>query len=523
MSVQLELGLNVIRSYKRLAYTAWHALAEFVDNSTQAYFNNREVLDNEFSRTGDHLEVAIVYDRDGDLIRISDNSIGMSDQDLAYALRVGATPAFSGGRSQFGMGMKTAACWLGDHWSVRTKKLGCTTEYTVEVDVDRVAEGNNDLPTTERTDLDPSDHYTVIEITRLNRKFHGRTLGKIRQFLESMYRVDLRDGTLRLRWQDALLTWEESDDRFVQAADGSRYKKDFSFEVNGKLVRGWIGILDFGHAGRPQAGFSILRRGRVIRGFPENWRPQSIFGQLEGSNNLINQRITGEIHLDDFEVSHTKDDILWMDDEEAEVLEKLAEIARPYVAVARNRRRADMQSTAGPSSLEIKAAVEELQSELSSSELVDLIEIEDVPPPEVIHKAIEPVLESVDRRSPAFSAKVGNLEVDGYLVGDGSPNDPYVAVDSTSDSRVIVVVNMRHPYISELVGSEGMLNYLRHCTFDAIAEWQAYRKTTVLDGDTFKMLKDRLLRLPSQVQVHSQDAAAINDGPAASIQSNSQR
>ena len=52
--------------------------------------------------------------------------------------------------------------------------------------------------------------------------------------------------------------------------------------------------------------------------YPEAWRPESIFGEW-GSNDLINQRITGELHLDDFEVSHTKDGIYWRFSEEREV------------------------------------------------------------------------------------------------------------------------------------------------------------------------------------------------------------
>ena len=48
-SIQLELGLQVIQSYKRLAYTPWHAIAELVDNSTQSYFDNRDVLDEALS------------------------------------------------------------------------------------------------------------------------------------------------------------------------------------------------------------------------------------------------------------------------------------------------------------------------------------------------------------------------------------------------------------------------------------------------------------------------------------------
>ena len=43
--MKFQIGYETINSYRRLAYTSWHALAEFVDNSTQAYFDNREALD----------------------------------------------------------------------------------------------------------------------------------------------------------------------------------------------------------------------------------------------------------------------------------------------------------------------------------------------------------------------------------------------------------------------------------------------------------------------------------------------
>ena len=44
MTIELLIGLDVISSYKRLAYTPWHAIAEFVDNSTQSFFDNMEDL-----------------------------------------------------------------------------------------------------------------------------------------------------------------------------------------------------------------------------------------------------------------------------------------------------------------------------------------------------------------------------------------------------------------------------------------------------------------------------------------------
>jgi hypothetical protein len=78
------------------------------------------------------------------------------------------------------MGMKTAACWFGDRWTVRTKKLGESEEYFIEVDVERVADGNNELPLT-RTPKDTSAHYTIVEIHSLNRRLVGQTLKKVPQ------------------------------------------------------------------------------------------------------------------------------------------------------------------------------------------------------------------------------------------------------------------------------------------------------------------------------------------------------
>jgi hypothetical protein len=64
MALELKIGLDAINSYKRLAYTPWHALAEFIDNSTQAYFDNKEALDKVLAKEGDILEVSIAYDKD---------------------------------------------------------------------------------------------------------------------------------------------------------------------------------------------------------------------------------------------------------------------------------------------------------------------------------------------------------------------------------------------------------------------------------------------------------------------------
>lgn len=497
--LKFRLGLDTITSYKRLAYTPWHALAEFVDNSTQSYFNNEHGLKRAFKREGAGLRVDVGYDRDPGVIRVTDNAMGMDRDELDYALEVGNRPANQSGRSKYGMGLKTAACWLGNKWTIRTKKLGEAVEIRVEVDVAEIAAGNQELPTREVADQDPESHYTVVEITDLNRPLYGRQHQKIRDFLGSMYRQDLRDGILDLRFTGEKLEWDFPDELFLQTRDGSRYKKDFSFEIDGKAVTGWIGVLERGS--RAKAGFSILHAGRVVKGWPDAWRPSSIYGQIQGSNDVINQRVVGEIVLDPFHVTHTKDDILWFGDELDQVETKLKAETADYVGVARDYRKGGRTGD-GPTEIEVKTAIEEFQAELTSAELADLVTVKDVLPPDAVRESVETILEAVSGEEPDFSATHNTLVVRGYTADDMSPLDPYVIADSTSGDAVTVIVNMRHPHIRDLVGTEGMLNYLRHCTYDALAEWKARQLTADLDPDTVKILKDALLRVAMEIEMH---------------------
>jgi hypothetical protein len=164
----------------------------------------------------------------------------------------------------------------------------------------------------------------------------------------------------------------------------------------------------------------------------------------------------------------------------------------------------------GESDLEVRTAIQELQKEIGSAEMADRLNIEEVPPPEVVKESLSSIREGAEREDPDFSVSIqragGTLEIRGYLEQDTSANDPYVVSESTKPDAVSVIVNMNHPYIEELQGSSGMLDYLRHATYDAIAEWQARRRTSAIDPDTVKLLKDRLLRLPVDIEMHEADA-----------------
>jgi hypothetical protein len=508
MSLQLVIGPDAITNYRRLDYTPWHAIAEFVDNSTQSYFDNRAVLDEQMKGEEDKvLTVSIVYDAKNGMLRVTDNAMGMSLADLERALHVALPPVNTNGRSKYGMGLKTAACWLGEKWTITTKKLGEGIEHSVIIDVTKVAAKKPDAVVHSAAAKAADKHYTIIEVVEMNRSFQGRTLGKIADFLRSMYRSDLRAGSLQLRWRDQVLSWDAIEERLLVSGDGTKYHKNFSFDIDGKQVRGWVGILDKGS--RADAGFSILHANRVVRGWPDAWRPSTLYGQLQGSNDLVNQRLVGEIHLDGFDVSHTKDNILWLGNQEDDVEEALKKHCGDYREFAKHRRKED-DDQRGPSDLDVKSALDDLEKELTSPEMVDQINISVIPLPETIEASNEKILTSiVETRTATLHGIINSIPPITWKIflENMSPNDPYVVSDSTKTSELTVIVNRNHPYwITQLVGTESVRDYLRQCIYDSVAEWQARAKASRLDPDTVKLLKDHLLRVPIEMESHASDA-----------------
>ncbi len=500
--IEMQVGLNSVLAYRRLPYTAWHALAEFIDNSTQNYLNFREPLDSAYKETGASLDVSIVYDRKASTLTVADNAHGMNLDELKRALRVGVPPENPNGRSKYGLGMKTAAFWFGPHWTIRTTRLGENVEYVVTVDIRKIEAGNPMLDLEERPAA-PEKHHTVIEIKELHQHFGQKACRRIKNRLESMYRKDFADLNLTLRWQSEILSWGGFEGQLLKDREGKQYRREFSFEVDGHPVTGWAGILYKG--ARSDAGFSILQNKRVIRGWPDGWRPLAIYG--EARNDLINQRLVGEINLDGFDVTHTKDDIQWEGEQEEQVEKKLAKAISDLVSQARSFRKGAGVSGGGPTSAEIDKAASQVEQELQSNEMIENLEFEEIPDEDMLRVSLGIIAEQVQvHEKPAISAQVGKLSVVVYLVRDLSPNDPYVVLDSAALEQVTVIINLQHPYfITQISGDDGVLNYFRQCIYDAVSEARARSWKKEIAPETIKMIKDKLLRVPFQIDENEDD------------------
>lgn len=365
--VNIRPGVSVLSVLRHLNYSYWHALAEFVDNALQSWISNRGALLAADPNSAP-LRVAIELSaQDGGSIVVRDNAAGIPRSEFPRAFKPAAVPVDRSGLSEFGMGMKSAACWCAREWSVRTKPLGERHEYLLKFNIDEIVSREVEELDVLQSRAEPSTHFTEIRLQGLHKIPAGRTLSKVRQHLSDIYREFFRRGDLVLTFDGDPLKYDEPRvlvaPYFKKEDDAPRTWKlpiDFDFG-SGLRAHGFAAIRD--RASTTRAGFSLFRRARVIQGSgEEGYRPEKIFGR---SNSFIYQRVFGELHLEGFEVTHTKDGFKWDENEEVflELLkEELSKEALPLLQQAKGyrvgERAEDLQKGAEVATTQVAEALE---------------------------------------------------------------------------------------------------------------------------------------------------------------------
>ncbi len=313
--VNIRPNVSILSVLKFLEYETWYALAEFVDNAIDSYNKNIEKL-KQLHGQDFNLEVKIEINDEENTITIRDNAAGIEEENYARAFRAAEIPNDTSGLSEFGMGMKSAACWFSDLWIVRTTALGEPFEKTVKFDMAEIFEDKLEELEYTTKPIDENQHYTVIELKQVNKMPRRRGIGKVKAHLTSIYREFIRNGTLKLFVDNTELKYKEP--KILKApyfkkpneivGEERLWKKEIDFYIDEKLyVRGFVAIRE--KASTNEAGFALFRRGRVIEGSFENgFRPQEIFGS---PNSYRYQRVFGELHLEGFDVAFTKKGIQW--------------------------------------------------------------------------------------------------------------------------------------------------------------------------------------------------------------------
>lgn len=341
--VSIRPGVSVLSVLSHLNYRPWFALAEFVDNAVQSFVAGRSAIEAR-DPSATTLRVSIEIDStDRGRIVVRDNAAGISAADFPRAFRPAQLPPDRSGLCEFGMGMKSAACWFAPKWSVRTSALGESVERLVSFDIERIVRDSVDELEVGACECGRETHFTEIVLSPLHHVPVGRTLTKIKAHLQDIYRVFIREGLLELQLNGEPLRHEApailTAPHYRQPSGPAiAWRKDFAFDFGqGLRAHGFAAIRQT--ASVSGAGFAMFRRNRLIQGSgDEGYRPEFIFGK---PNTFAFQRVFGEIHLEGFEVSHTKDGFQW-DENEQPFLEflrdELSEADMPLLQQAREYR-----------------------------------------------------------------------------------------------------------------------------------------------------------------------------------------
>lgn len=324
--VDIRPGVSVLAVLRHLNYKPWYALAEFVDNAVESFSRHRDILP---AHQGNGSKLVVSIDIDSTMparISIRDNAAGIALPDFGRAFRPAAIPPDRSGLAEFGMGMKSAACWFAPQWHVRTSAFGEPVARTVRFEIANIVNDEIEELDIEEAPEEADHHFTEIVLEHIFHVPVGRTIGKLKEHLTDIYRVFIREGTLELRFNGETLLPQEPP--ILQASyfrdkngPAKLWRKNIAFDFgDGMSVNGFAALRET--ANTAKAGFALFRRGRVIEGSgDEGYRPAFIFGS---SNSYRFQRLFGELHLDGFEVSHTKDGFRW-DENEQPFLELLRE------------------------------------------------------------------------------------------------------------------------------------------------------------------------------------------------------
>ncbi|MEL6467783.1 MAG: ATP-binding protein [Pseudomonadota bacterium] len=381
-SVSILPGVNVLSVLPALDYKAWFALAEFVDNAIQSSIDRKKEL--LAANRGDYqLMVDIDFFPKEGRISIRDNAAGIAETDYPRAFRPAEIPPNATGLSEFGMGMKSAACWFSPNWSVTTSALGENVERAVFFDIDKIIEDRIEELHVVASQVAADKHFTEVRLDNIRRFPQGNTIKKIRSHLGSIYRVFLREGSLVLRIDGKPLEYEEPEILVAPSyrdPDGPEieWKKAINIDLGeGRSASGFVAIRKT--ISNQFAGLALFRRKRLILGsYDETYRPKDIFG---ATNTYAYLRLFGEIHLRGFHVSHTKDGIKWEESEElflSELRKTLSGDDLPILPQVREHR---SKKDAKASRSSASAALQSVADKLRGQNVSDASPPDSTPPP----------------------------------------------------------------------------------------------------------------------------------------------
>lgn len=509
-TINIRPDVGVYATYRRLSYRPWYAIAEFVDNSTQNYYDHKARLIEAYKREGKpgKLRVEINYDTEKNSLTIVDNANGMNFEELTRAVVLDKPPPDCSGRCEYGMGLKTAACWFGKSWTIETNRLRSDIEYKVTVHVLDLAKSHTDTIHVQRKPAKRDSHFTRVTVNELYKPIKGRTFERIRDQLGSMYRHDLRSGEIEILWGGSPILFEEPT-FLKEELVGDRtvvWKKDVSFNIpwdserSTLPVRGWVGVRMPGR--QRDAGFALLRRGRVIVGGPdEGYKPVEIFGQ---GNTFRSQRLVGELNLNDWPVTQAKDAFDWSGGLEDLFIEELERHCKDYMDKAEGYRERNKPLSKTDLALATERTKTTFSDEQFGKAVYDEIRFPDRPKTKEQEQADTMKLRKVSIGPTQYTLNVGGNVWDFRLHWQDQLSDAHwMQVSYPQDNQIDIFLNLAHPFIVPYLDKKELLELLQKFVLSlALAEKMARQtsKNGLIEPGEIRSFMNKVLRRAAEIE-----------------------
>ena len=314
---------------------------------------------------------------------------------------------------------------------------------------------------------------------------------KTKDQLCGIYRHDLRSGEIVISYNDEDLQYSDPAILTEDLPDGSIkvWRQEVDFVVphsSGNYhVTGFIALREEGSTSA--AGFTLMRRGRVIVGGYENcYRPEEVF---EKPNSYVYQRLFGELNLDEWPVTQTKDAFDWHNGLEDRLIDCLVDICRDYAKKAKTYRvRQKMQ---------VPSTITDIANEFEEAGIIEKTMVE----PTKLHLTTQAPAGSKEFYAdnlPGPSSRK-NIQFIGdnsqfitfkhrgrdrsfeFVLENSSSESSWLAIEGTQANIQRITLNVAHPFFDPYTAEPKFLEIMIKFAF-ALALAESDSRSSSIDG-----------------------------------------
>lgn len=277
--IDITPDVSLMRKSGEVNYKLPMAVAELVDNSVDERVAGRKMT----------IEVTVGQKRGEKRIVVADTGAGMTPEKAEKAM-VMAYSDKSGDRiGEFGLGMKTAASFLGSKFEVVTATADAEKATRIVYDEEDFLKAGTweiELEEVEK----PFEHGTIITITDLKVNLYAGSKNTLMDKFSKIFKHFIAAGEVEI-----LVNGDPVEPHIPETI--KEYDTNIEFEVNGKLVKGWASLAPKGSP-KGAYGFDLIRHNRLMIEHEKlGFQPQAAL-----------TRLVGELYLDDFPVVNNKTD-----------------------------------------------------------------------------------------------------------------------------------------------------------------------------------------------------------------------